>query len=102
MKKIGDSPEQALEWLTSKHEEWLLFFDNADNPDINLNQFLPQCDHGNMIITTQNHGLCSYGSNSPVSDLATADAVALLLESAQQKNSPCNRQIATEIVKVGL
>ncbi|KAF8182168.1 hypothetical protein K438DRAFT_1920268 [Mycena galopus ATCC 62051] len=56
-KKIGDSPQDGLLWLTSKVEEWLLVFDNADNPNINLNDFLPQSNHGNIIITSRNPGL---------------------------------------------
>jgi hypothetical protein len=101
MKQIGDSSEHTLHWLTSKQEEWLLFFDNADDPDINLNQFLPQCDHGNIIITTRNPELCAYaGADSLVADLEEIDAVALLLKSARQQISPHNQQIGTEIVKV--
>jgi hypothetical protein len=74
---------------------------NADDPSINLNQFLPQCDHGNIIITSRNHELCQYaGSNSFVSDLEEADAVALLLKSAHHQLSTQNKQIASEIVKV--
>ncbi|KAJ7833110.1 P-loop containing nucleoside triphosphate hydrolase protein [Mycena olivaceomarginata] len=99
-KHVGQSSEAALQWLSSKVGKWLLFFDNADDPSINLNQFLPQCDHGNIIITSRNRELCQYaGSNSFVSDLEEADAVALLLKSAHHQLSTQNKQIASEIVK---
>ncbi|KAJ7903080.1 hypothetical protein B0H13DRAFT_1463787, partial [Mycena leptocephala] len=82
-KKIGDTAEGAIQWFTSKNEEWLLLFDNADQPNIDLNMFLPQCSHGNIIITTRNPGLCVYaGEHSHVQDMEEDDAVTLLLKSA--------------------
>ncbi|KAJ7468164.1 hypothetical protein FB451DRAFT_1369177 [Mycena latifolia] len=33
-KKIGDTAQDALDWLHSKQNEWLLFFDNADDPKL--------------------------------------------------------------------
>ncbi|KAJ7713480.1 hypothetical protein B0H16DRAFT_542459 [Mycena metata] len=99
-KDFGDSPEDGLLWLASKVEEWLLFFDNADDPNINLNDFIPQCNHGNIIITSRNPGMCVYaGSNSLVSDMEEEDAVALLLKSALQKATVRTEGIAAEIVK---
>ncbi|KAF7347053.1 FabD/lysophospholipase-like protein [Mycena venus] len=100
VKDYGDSAEDGLHWLTSKVEEWLLFMDNADNPSINLNDFIPQCNHGNIIITSRNPGLRVYaGSHSLVSDMEEEDAVALLLKSAAQQATSGTEQIATEIVK---
>ncbi|KAJ6564776.1 hypothetical protein B0H19DRAFT_870607, partial [Mycena capillaripes] len=61
---------------------WLLFFDNADDPKINMNKFLPQCSHGNIIITSRNPELHGYGgSSSLVTDMEEDDAVVLLLKS---------------------
>ncbi|KAJ7724003.1 hypothetical protein B0H16DRAFT_1698805 [Mycena metata] len=74
LKDCGDSLEDGLLWLTSKVEEWLLFFDNADDPEINLNDYIPQCNHGNIIITSRNPGMCIYaGSHSPVLDMEEED-----------------------------
>ncbi|KAJ7822084.1 hypothetical protein B0H14DRAFT_3146484 [Mycena olivaceomarginata] len=36
-KKIGDIPQVVMQWLTS-HHDWLLLFNNADDPKINLNK----------------------------------------------------------------
>ncbi|KAJ7673408.1 hypothetical protein B0H17DRAFT_1141001 [Mycena rosella] len=36
-KGVGDSSHDALQWLKSKPDEWLIFFDNADDPNIDLN-----------------------------------------------------------------
>ncbi|KAJ6450482.1 hypothetical protein C8R45DRAFT_1083915 [Mycena sanguinolenta] len=99
-KKAGNSWKDILFWLASRHEEWLLFFDNADDPQINLNQFFPKCGHGNIIITSRNPNLRVYGGHSHVSDMEESDAVALLLKSAQYATSATNETLATEIVKV--
>ncbi|KAF8130025.1 hypothetical protein K438DRAFT_1695364 [Mycena galopus ATCC 62051] len=100
MKDSGDSQQDGLLWLTSKVEEWLLFFGNAGDPSIDLNDFIPQCNHGNIIITSRNPGLLVYaGSHSLVSDMEEKDAVVLLLKSAAYPATIGTEQIATEIVK---
>ncbi|KAF7371396.1 TPR-like protein [Mycena sanguinolenta] len=99
-KKAGTAQQDALTWLIGNHENWLLFFNNADDPEINFNQFLPRCNHGNIIITSQNPSLQMYGAHSQVSDMEESDAVALLLKSSQQEVSESNQLLAQDIVKV--
>ncbi|KAF7344868.1 FabD/lysophospholipase-like protein [Mycena venus] len=98
-KHCGNSSHEGLQWLTSTVEEWLLFLDNADDPNINLNDFIPQCHHGNIIITSRNPGLRVYGNHSSVSEMDEKDAVTLLLESAGQADTLATWHAATEIVK---
>ncbi|KAJ6450526.1 P-loop containing nucleoside triphosphate hydrolase protein [Mycena sanguinolenta] len=98
-KQAGKSSQDLLNWLASKHEEWLLFLDNADDPEINLNHWFPRCSHGNIIITTRNHSARIHGAYSEVSNMEELDAVALLLKSALCPSSPTNVQLAAEIVK---
>ncbi|KAJ6484278.1 hypothetical protein DFH09DRAFT_1291829 [Mycena vulgaris] len=96
----GSTAQDGLNWLCSKPAEWLLFFDNADDPNINLNNFFPRCKHGNILITSRNPRLRVYaGLDSRVSDMEEADAVELLLKSAAQAFTPRNKEIAAEIVK---
>ncbi|KAJ6547802.1 hypothetical protein DFH09DRAFT_634414 [Mycena vulgaris] len=96
----GSTAQEGLEWLSSKLAEWLLFFDNADDPTINLNKFFPQCKHGNILITSRNPRLRVYtGSYSQVSDMEELDAIALLLKSCAAEITPRNKELATEIVK---
>ncbi|KAJ6511019.1 hypothetical protein C8R45DRAFT_1162418 [Mycena sanguinolenta] len=98
-KQAGNSSQDTLTWLASKHEEWLLFLDNADDPTINLNHWFPKCNHGNIIVTTRNHSARIHGAYSEVSNMEELDAVALLLKSALYESSPTNAQLAAEIVK---
>ena len=104
MKNIGQTSDEAQQWLT-RNEGWLLFFDNADDPKINLNDFLPQCNHGNVIITSRNPDVqvhaARHGLYTEVSDMEETEAIALLLERALQEDSAKNRITAAEIVKVG-
>ncbi|KAJ7752692.1 P-loop containing nucleoside triphosphate hydrolase protein [Mycena metata] len=98
-KSAGDSAQDALMWLQSNDNNWLLFFDNADDPKINLNDFLPKCSHGNIIITSRNPELRSYGAHTLVSDMEEADAITLLLRRANKESSEENLKLATGIVK---
>ncbi|KAJ6492169.1 P-loop containing nucleoside triphosphate hydrolase protein [Mycena sanguinolenta] len=96
-KQTGNSMQDGINWLLGNQEEWLLFFDNADDPDLNLNQFFPKCNHGNIIITTRNPNL--RGAHSQMSDMEESEAVILLLKSAHQDVSEPNKLVAQEIVK---
>ncbi|KAJ7435743.1 P-loop containing nucleoside triphosphate hydrolase protein [Mycena galericulata] len=99
-KNAGTNQQDALRWLSNTPAQWLLFFDNADDPKINLNQYFPKCSHGNILITSRNPGLCVYtGAHSLVSDMEESDAIVLLLTSAVQEMTPKNKEISAEIVK---
>ncbi|KAJ7765908.1 hypothetical protein DFH07DRAFT_916200 [Mycena maculata] len=101
MKNSGDTTQDVLRWLASHHNNWLIFFNNADDPKINLNSYFPQCSHGSILITSRIPGCCVYaGSHSLVSDMQEADAVELLLTSATQEKTLSNKETAAEIVKV--
>ncbi|KAJ7887684.1 acyl transferase/acyl hydrolase/lysophospholipase [Mycena leptocephala] len=102
--KIGTSSEDGLLWLISQREEWMLLFDNADNPSIDLFDFFPKCTHGNIIITSRNPQLAVHGprSHSRVGDMNETDAIDLLLLSAVKektlKDSECFRNCQARIV----
>ncbi|KAJ7435735.1 P-loop containing nucleoside triphosphate hydrolase protein, partial [Mycena galericulata] len=100
MKNAGTTQQDALRWLSNTPAQWLLFFDNADDPKIDLNQYFPKCSHGNILITSRNPGLCVYaGAHSLVSDMEESDAIVLLLTSAVQEITLRNKEISAEIVK---
>ncbi|KAJ7200027.1 hypothetical protein GGX14DRAFT_372613 [Mycena pura] len=99
-RRIGDTAKDAIQWFTAQKSEWLLFLDNADEPNLDLNKFVPQCKHGNIIITTRNPGLCVYaGANTHVDNMEEADAVVLLLKTAVLEDISRNKVAATAIVK---
>ncbi|KAF8179777.1 hypothetical protein K438DRAFT_1603511 [Mycena galopus ATCC 62051] len=96
-KGSGESWQDGLRWLLGKREPWLLFFDNTDDPQVDLNSFVPRCNHGNIIITSRNQGLKGYGAHTLVSDMEEPDATALLLKSAHYMVSPTNNQLAAAL-----
>ncbi|KAF8179801.1 hypothetical protein K438DRAFT_1938399 [Mycena galopus ATCC 62051] len=98
-KASGESWQDGLRWLFGKHEPWLLFFDNADDPQVDLNSFIPRCNHGNILITSRNQGLKGYGAHTLVSNMEEPDAITLLLKSAHHMISPTNNQLAAELVQ---
>ncbi|KAJ7860866.1 hypothetical protein B0H14DRAFT_2506269 [Mycena olivaceomarginata] len=99
--KIGNSLQDALLWLITSTEEWMLLFDNADDPNINLFPFFPQCTHGNIIITSRNPQLAVHGpkSHSKVGNMKETDAIDLLLLSAVEDNTVETAERASEVVK---
>jgi hypothetical protein len=56
-KCIGDSHKDVLRWLSSHEERWLLLLDNAGHPSVDILEYIPQCSHGNILITTRNQEL---------------------------------------------
>ena len=44
--------QKTLSWFGCTKEEWELLYDNADDPKVRLHSFLPDCRHGNVLITT--------------------------------------------------
>ncbi|KAJ7244001.1 hypothetical protein C8J57DRAFT_1725803 [Mycena rebaudengoi] len=99
---IGSDHDDALRWLASCNKEWLLIFDNADDPKLNLFDFFPPSTHGNILITSRNPQLCVHapGAHHRISDLEEEAAVQLLLISAAKPATTENEILATEIVKV--
>ena len=91
--------QDALAWLAGQRHDWLLLIDNADDPEINLEQFFPACRHGNIIITSRNPACRLYAPDSyfNVSEMNAKDAIELLLTAAQR--SPANTQRAAAICK---
>ncbi|KAJ7267066.1 hypothetical protein C8J57DRAFT_1228685 [Mycena rebaudengoi] len=99
---IGNDHKDALRWLALYNKEWLLIFDNADDPKLNLFNFFPQSTHGNILITSRNPQLRVHAPDAhhKISDLEEEAAVKLLLVSAAESATSENEMLATEIVKV--
>ncbi|KAL1729459.1 hypothetical protein EV714DRAFT_284956 [Schizophyllum commune] len=85
-KEAGKRVDDALTWLARHTEDWLLFFNNADDPKLNLKQYFPACSHGNILITTRNRAPLGHSAASiphcNVGAMSKADAKLLLLQMA--------------------
>ncbi|KAF8598134.1 FabD/lysophospholipase-like protein [Ceratobasidium sp. AG-I] len=80
----GTTQEEALAWLESKQERWLLVLNNADDPKLNLQQYFPKSTHGDILITTRNQEMRTHtrgtGHFCRVGGMLPEDALELMLK----------------------
>ncbi|KAG8802011.1 hypothetical protein FRC17_006509, partial [Serendipita sp. 399] len=96
-----DKCDDALAWLANDLENWLLILDNADDPSLNLSQYLPRCSHGHIVILTRDatRRLLAPRSTHAVDVLSIEDSITLLLNSSGSEDSGINRWFARNIVE---
>ncbi|KAH8831071.1 hypothetical protein DL96DRAFT_1811998 [Flagelloscypha sp. PMI_526] len=96
----SDQPpiDDALRILRTRQEEWLLFFDNADDPSFNLRPYL-SWSHGNVIITTRNPELRAHAPKCSiwVDRLDLEDAKQLLLRGLLTGEGSKEQEAAADI-----
>lgn len=87
-KLAGRNPSAtaALDWLSTVDERWLLLIDNADDADVQLEDYFPQGVGGHILITTRNRDFSVLGNVEPryydFSGLHFDDASSLLLKAS--------------------
>ncbi|QRV95644.1 kinesin light chain [Ceratobasidium sp. AG-Ba] len=90
-KSIGDSHQNAIQWLGSHRQRWLMVIDNADDPSVELGNFLPHGSHGSVIITTRIPELAMLGrGNRPgcrIGSMEEKDALELLTKTSGMDNT---------------
>ncbi|KAF2480901.1 tetratricopeptide repeat domain-containing protein [Neohortaea acidophila] len=83
---VGANANAALHWLSNLEEAWLLIIDNADDPEVKLDEYLPKGSRGHVLITTRNPANKSYGNVGPgyyeFQGLQDGAASSLLLKAA--------------------
>jgi hypothetical protein len=101
---IEKSVDACLHWLASQPgQNWLLFFDNADDVHLNLAAFFPACRFGNILVTTRNQHLSIHageGGDAKVTGMDPEDAKYLLLSVSRTEKKKENEKLAELIVKV--
>ncbi|KIK58147.1 hypothetical protein GYMLUDRAFT_697637 [Collybiopsis luxurians FD-317 M1] len=81
--------EAGFRWLSKHEEEWIILYDNADDPKIDLGPFLPQSSHGNIVVTSRNNTLKQLSIKSKeLKDMIPEDGVQLLLNHAIKDHQP--------------
>lgn len=77
--EVDETVEDFTKWLSSK-SHWLLLIDNADDPDIDISEFVPPGIGGSIIITTRNPDFQKYATvwSSKVGEMISTDAALLL------------------------
>ena len=100
---IGDTHQDTADWLCGLREEWLLIFDNADDIQLNIQDYFPPCSHGNVIITTRNVNLCIHAEDSScdTTRLSPTDALDLFQRVARlSSQDEGTKKLAASFVKV--
>lgn len=97
----GGDINNVCNFLATNHYNWMCIFDNADDRNMVLENYIPRCDHGNIIITsrlTEVSQLNSPGCHIKFGDLDKNNAIKLLLNPAHSDISEVNFGLASEIV----
>ncbi|KAH8813828.1 hypothetical protein DL96DRAFT_1561220 [Flagelloscypha sp. PMI_526] len=99
---LSDKPtvDDALHFLRTSKEEWLLFLDNADDTSLNLRPYITW-PHGNVLITTRNPEVQAHAPECSirVDKLDLDDAKELLLRGIVVGESLEAQKVASEIVQ---
>ncbi|KAF5370273.1 hypothetical protein D9758_006875 [Tetrapyrgos nigripes] len=98
---IGDGINDVKDLLGRNCKDSLLIFDSADDPDIYLNDYIPSCNHGNVIITSRladTRHMASSGHDIGFNDLEKEDAIELLLQHAHEDKSATTYELGSSIV----
>jgi tetratricopeptide (TPR) repeat protein len=96
------SHNDALTWLATKPDDWLVIMDNADEPSLRLFPYIAQSSRGNIIITTRNanQAMLAPKSSHHLEGLSTEDAISLILTASGYEDTKANRALASAIVEV--
>ena len=99
---VDDSVESVLQWIACIQDEWLIVFDNADEPLPEVvAKFFPSGDSGNILITSQNRSMgrvISFKNIFEISEMEEPDAITLLLRASNLEPSTEHLQAAKDIV----
>lgn len=102
----GSTPPSAIHWLSTCLKPWLLVFDNADDPEMDVSLYFPPGGNGHIMITTRNPGANVYATVGCIklSGMDPEEAVTLLLRSAypepeMQSQDPNKRGLAQAIAQ---
>jgi hypothetical protein len=97
--KSKEASVVAARTYLQSNKDWLLVFDNADDPSFDLGPYI-RWNHGNIIITSRNDAVKEYAPDShfEIDRLEVKDAVQLLVRGVEP--SSADERTAMAIVEV--
>ncbi|KAF9022130.1 hypothetical protein BDZ89DRAFT_1163411 [Hymenopellis radicata] len=79
--EVDEWVKPVYEYLSCLQERWLIILDNADDPNLKLPQYVPQCIFGYILITSRlSDQWASPNCRINCDDLSEKDAIDLLLK----------------------
>ena len=99
---VAGSVESVLQWISCIQEEWLILFDNADDPSPEaVARFIPVGNRGNILITSRNRSMgraIAFENLIENSEMEEPYTIALLLRVSYLDSLPEHVQAARGIV----
>lgn len=86
----GQEIGAGQEWLSRSMDPWLLVLDNANDPEMDLNNFIPATGNGHVLITTRNPNARFYSTigSFQFRGMDPEEAILLLLKLAYPGTVP--------------
>ena len=101
--RLEENIESVKTWLCGK-DDWLLIVDNADDPDLRLEQMFPAGNRGAVLVTTRILDFQKYqtAGSCNVEEMTPDDAIALLLKTGAMDTSDdgSTRETAGRVVEL--
>jgi hypothetical protein len=103
---VDGSVESVLQWMSYLPGQWLVVFDNADNPSPEeVVKFIPPGNRGNILISSQNPSMglriVPFENRIEINEIEESDAISLLLKAsfldALVQNIQAAKGIVTEL-----
>lgn len=100
---VEQSVEGIRRWLSNQNRPWLLIFDNADDPQLDIARFFPAGERGTILVTTRNPECKIHATmgSSELDQMALDEAITLLLRASLVTNpeDETSRNSAKHIVE---
>lgn len=100
---VEKSVEGIKRWFSNQTRPWLLIFDNADDPQLDLSRFFPAGGRGVVLITTRNPQCEIHATkgSSKLDQMALEEAITLLLRTScvTSVDNEASRNSAKHIVQ---
>lgn len=100
---VEQSVEGIRRWLSNQNRPWLLIFDNADDPQLDIARFFPAGERGTILVTTRNPECKIHATmgSSKLDQMALDEAITLLLRASFVTNpeDETSRNSAKHIVE---
>lgn len=87
--------EDFKRWLTNLAEDWLLIIDNADDPSLDVLQYLPTGCRGTVVITTRNRDCRVHATvgSYEIGQMGREEAISLLLKASGEQETDSSLRI---------
>ena len=87
--QVGKGMEDFKRWLTNLAEDWLLIIDNADDPSLDVSQYLPTGCRGSVVITTRNRDCSVHATvgSCEIGQMGREEAISLLLRASGEEEA---------------